>query len=83
MRLTPTPNADPAQAKMMQFMPLIFLFIYYSMPAALSLYSAANAIFTIFQQIAINRMKDPLDVPGAVTVGPGGKPVKNVTPRKK
>src|ERR1035437_5292005 len=42
MRLTPTPNADPAQAKMMQFMPLMMLFIYYGMPAALSLYSTAN-----------------------------------------
>lgn len=85
MKLTPTPNADPTQAKMMQFMPLIFLFIYYSMPAALSLYSAANALFTIAQQVVINRMKDdgdPTNHPAAVTA-PGGKPVKNVTPKKK
>ena len=84
MRLTPTPNADPTQAKMMQFMPLIFLFIYYSMPAALSLYSTANAIFTIAQQLIINRMKDDGDpANAAVMVGPGGKPTKNVTPKKK
>ena len=82
MRLTPTPNADPAQAKMMQFMPLIFLFIYYSMPAALSLYSSANAIFTIVQQVIINKMKDDGD-PTNVTTGPGGKVIKNVTPPKK
>ena len=82
MRLTPTPNADPAQAKMMQFMPLIFLFIYYSMPAALSLYSTANAIFTIVQQLIINKMKDDGD-PTNVTTGPGGKVIKNVTPPKK
>ncbi len=81
MRLTPTPNADPAQAKMMQFMPLIFLFIYYSMPAALSLYSTANAIFTIAQQLIINRLKEPEDSLPA-TAGPGGKPIKNVTPKK-
>jgi len=82
MRLTPTPNADPTQAKMMQFMPLVFLFIYYSMPAALSLYSTANAVFTIGQQLVINRLKEAdegLPVPAA----PGGKPIKNVTPRKK
>jgi YidC/Oxa1 family membrane protein insertase len=84
MRLTPTPNADPAQAKMMQFMPLVFLFIYYSMPAALSLYSTANAIFTIAQQVIINKMKDdgdPMNHPAAA--GPGGKVIKNVTPPKK
>ena len=81
MRLTPTPNADPAQAKMMQFMPLVFLFIYYSMPAALSLYSTANALFTIVQQVIINRLKEPDDA--IVAAGPGGKPVKNVTPSKK
>ncbi len=84
MRLTPTPNADPAQAKMMQFMPLIFLFIYYSMPAALSLYSAANALFTIGQQLAINRLKDDGDPTNhPIATGPGGKVIKNVTPKKK
>jgi YidC/Oxa1 family membrane protein insertase len=82
MRLTPTPNADPAQAKMMQFMPLVFLFIYYSMPAALSLYSTANAVFTIVQQLIINRLKEPEDSLPA-TVAPGAKPIKNVTPPKK
>lgn len=81
MRLTPTPNADPAQARMMQFMPLIFLFIYYSMPAALSLYSTTNSLFTILQQVLINRMQDPADTP--VAVSPTGKPVKNVTPKNK
>lgn len=82
MRITPTPNADPTQAKMMQFMPLIFLFIYYSMPAALSLYSTANAVFTIVQQVVINRMKDDGD-PTNVATGPDGKVIKNVTPKKK
>jgi YidC/Oxa1 family membrane protein insertase len=82
MRLTPTPNADPAQQKMMQFMPLIFLFIYYSMPAALSLYSTANAVFTIVQQMVINRLKEP-DETEPAAVGPGGKVIKNVTPPKK
>jgi len=83
MKLTPTPNADPAQVKMMQFMPLIFLFIYYSMPAALSLYSTCNALFTIAQQLIINRLKEPEDSLATASVGPGGKVVKNVTPKKK
>lgn len=85
MRLTPTPNVDNAQAKMMQFMPLIFLFIYYSMPAALSLYSTVNGLFTIGQQVIINRMKDDGDPVHAApaAAGPGGKTIKNVTPPKK
>ncbi|MBS0631558.1 MAG: membrane protein insertase YidC [Verrucomicrobia bacterium] len=84
MHITPTPNMDNAQAKMMKFMPLIFLVFYYSMPAALSLYSAVNGLFTIGQQIIINRMKDDGDpIHAAPAAGPGGKPIKNVTPPKK
>jgi hypothetical protein len=36
-------------------------------------------LFTIGQQILINRMKDD----GDPTHAPGGKPIKNVTPTKK
>lgn len=87
MQLTPTPNADPAQARMMKFMPLVMLFIYYSFSCALSLYSLTNATFTIGQQLVINRLKDdgdPAGNPGGgATRGPGGKLTKNVTPSKK
>ncbi|MSU23771.1 MAG: membrane protein insertase YidC [Opitutus sp.] len=84
MRLTPTPTMDNAQAKMMQFMPLVFLFIYYTFPSAISVYSIANGTFTIIQQVVINRMKDDGDPSNApITVPAGGKPIKNVTPRKK
>jgi YidC/Oxa1 family membrane protein insertase len=82
MRLTPTPSVDNAQVKMMQFMPIIFTFFCYTFSCALALYSTVNGIFTIAQQLVINRMKDPVVAP-AVAVGPGGKPVKNVTPKKK
>jgi YidC/Oxa1 family membrane protein insertase len=82
MRLTPSPTMDPAQATMMKIMPVVFTFICYNFSCALSLYSTINGLFTIAQQILVNKyMKD--DSPAAVTVGPGGKPVKNVTPRKK
>ena len=83
MRLTPTPSVDNAQAKMMQFMPIVFTLFCYTFSCALSLYSTVNGLFTIVQQLVINRMKDPEPVAPAVAVGPGGKVVKNVTPKKK
>jgi YidC/Oxa1 family membrane protein insertase len=80
MHLTPTPSVDNAQAKMMKFMPVIFTLFCYSFSCALSLYSTINGLFTIIQQLIVNRTKD--EEPVAVTTGPGGKPIKNVTPRK-
>jgi YidC/Oxa1 family membrane protein insertase len=82
MRLTPTPSVDNMQMKMMKFMPYIFTLFCYGFSCALALYSTINGLFTIGQQLVINRMKDPEDVPVAKP-GPGGKPIKNVTPKKK
>jgi YidC/Oxa1 family membrane protein insertase len=78
MRLMPQPAVDNSQAKMMKFMPVIFIFICYSFSCALALYSTINTLFTIGQQLVINRMKDVEPAPAA---GPGG--MKNVTPAKK
>ena len=87
MRLTPTPSVDNMQMKMMKFMPYIFTLFCYNFSCALALYSTINGLFTIGQQMVINRMKDPEDTPAAKPAapahGPGGRPVKNVTPRKK
>ena len=83
MRLTPmSPTMDSTQATMMKFMPVIFTFFCYSLPAALSLYSTTNGLFTIGQQLLINRMKEE-ELPALAVTTPGGKPVKNVTPSKK
>jgi YidC/Oxa1 family membrane protein insertase len=78
MRLTPQPTVDNAQAKMMKFMPVIFTLFCYSFSCALALYSTVNGLFTIGQQLVINRMKDTQPAPAA---GPEG--MKNVTPTKK
>jgi YidC/Oxa1 family membrane protein insertase len=88
MRLTPTPSVDNMQAKMMRFMPVIFTLFCYNFSCALSLYSTINGLFTIAQQMVINRAKD---APGPV--GPGtaaastlsslSRGMKNVTPPKK
>ena len=83
MQLTPSPSVDNAQMKMMKFMPYVFILFCYSFSCALSLYSFINGLFTIGQQLVINRMKDPVETAPAVATGPGGKPLKNVTPAKK
>jgi YidC/Oxa1 family membrane protein insertase len=89
MHLTPTPSVDNAQMKMMKFMPYIFTLFCYNFSCALSLYSFVNGLFTIGQQLVINRLKDPADAgpagPGtaaAATVAGWKKGTKNVTPPK-
>jgi YidC/Oxa1 family membrane protein insertase len=91
MRLTPTPTTDNAQAMIFKLMPIVFTLICYNFAAALALYSTVNGIFTIIQQVLVNKfMKDvPLATPAkktedGVPVGnPWKKPTKNVTPKKK
>jgi len=58
MQLTPQPSVDNAQMKMMKFMPIVFTLFCYSFSCALALYSTINGLFTIGQQLVINRMKD-------------------------
>lgn len=83
MHLTPSPSVDNMQMKMMKIMPYIFTLFCYTFPAALSLYSFVNGLFSIGQQLVINRMKDPEEKPAAKPAFVGGKVVKNVTPGKK
>jgi len=79
MKLTPTaPNVDPAQATMMKFMPWMFALFCYNFASALALYSSVNALFSIGQQMFINKMPEP-QLAGA-TDADG---LKNVTPKKK
>ncbi len=53
-----TPSAgDPAQQKMMMFMPVIMLLFLYSMPSALVLYWTANQVMMIVQLLWQKRMK--------------------------
>jgi YidC/Oxa1 family membrane protein insertase len=49
-RLTPpSPGMDPTQQKMMQYMPLIFLFVLYNMSSGLTLYWTVQNVLTIVQ----------------------------------
>jgi YidC/Oxa1 family membrane protein insertase len=78
MRVTPQPSVDNAQMTIMKFMPVMFIVFYYKWACALALYSTVNGLFTIGQQLLVNRTRDTEDVPP----GKPGKPVKNVTPRR-
>lgn len=53
--LTPMQTADPAQARMMKFMPLFFMIFFLWMPAGLALYYTANSILSIIQQWFVTR----------------------------
>src|SRR6478736_2425272 len=81
MRLTPTPSVDPAQQTMFKIMPWMFTLFCYNFASGLALYSTINGLFTIAQQMIINRMPEPdlpINAPGGGTPG-----LKNVTPKKK
>jgi len=53
-RLTPT-SADPAQAKMMMFMPVIFTVFFLNFPSGLVLYWFVSNVLSILQQWYINK----------------------------
>ncbi len=53
-KLTPT-TADPAQAKILQFLPIIFTFMFLNFASGLVLYWFVNNLLSILQQQLINR----------------------------
>ncbi len=63
-KMTPNPTMDPAQAKMMQFMPLMFGFFFYNMSSGLVLYWLTGNLVGILQQYLINKYT-PAPVPVA------------------
>ncbi|MGH7976580.1 MAG: membrane protein insertase YidC, partial [Limisphaerales bacterium] len=62
----PSPGMDPGQAKMMRYMPLIFMVFLYNYSAGLALYMTVSYLLTILQT-KITRMKQ---APAAVVVSP-------------
>ncbi|MCC6276679.1 MAG: membrane protein insertase YidC [Oligoflexia bacterium] len=51
-KLTPT-TLDPAQARIMLFMPILFTFLMVSLPSGLTLYIFVSTLFGILQQVYI------------------------------
>jgi len=71
MKLTPTPSTDNAQQTIMRMMPIVFTLICYNFAAALALYSTMNGVFTIIQQVIVNK-----------TTADAGEPVNPLAPEK-
>lgn len=54
-KLTPSTITDPMQAKMMQWMPVMFGLLMINLPAGLTIYMLVNAGASIIQQFWINK----------------------------
>ena len=57
-RVTPSNFTDPMQEKIFKWLPIIFTFFFVTFPAGLVLYWLTNNIFSIAQQLMINRVLD-------------------------
>ena len=61
--LTPTPTVDPAQARIMKFMPLMMGFIFYQFSAGLVLYWLTGNLVGVAQQVLLNKLPgEELDI---------------------
>lgn len=58
-------TADPNQKRMMMFMTLFFMFIFYSMPAGLTLYWTVNQLLTMVQHLMLRRADNEERAAGA------------------
>jgi YidC/Oxa1 family membrane protein insertase len=56
---TPTANVDPAQARMMMIMPLVFTFMFLNYGSGLALYWLTGSIISVAQQVFINKYWSP------------------------
>jgi YidC/Oxa1 family membrane protein insertase len=66
--LTPTsPGMDPTQAKIMRYMPLMFLVILYNYSSGLALYWTVNNVLTI-AQTKLTKMNQPPAAPAPASV---------------
>lgn len=57
-RFTPTNFTDPMQEKIMRMLPIIFTFFFLWFPAGLTLYWFTNNLFSVAQQLYVNRLFD-------------------------
>jgi len=54
-KMTPSASMDPAQAKMMLFMPLVFTVMFFNFPSGLVIYWLVNNVISLVQQLYINK----------------------------
>jgi YidC/Oxa1 family membrane protein insertase len=78
-KMTPQTTADPVQAKMMQFMPIVFTFILAWAPSGLVLYWFSNNLVSMAQQVATNRILELQEDGGGTATARKGKVKKAET----
>lgn len=67
-QLTPMPNMDPVQARMMKILPIVFGIFFFTFPSGLVVYIFVNMVLTILQQWFIKRTyKQPAVTVAATT----------------
>lgn len=74
-KMTPTTTMDPQQQRIMQLMPLMFIFVFYSVSSGLVLYWLTSNVVGIAQQWFFNRLM-PVQKP------PAAAPVSKKSPKK-
>jgi YidC/Oxa1 family membrane protein insertase len=72
-KMTPNPSMDPSQAKMLQFMPLMMGFFFYTMSSGLVLYWFTGNLVGILQQWLVNRSMPTPPAPEAPKAAPKKK----------
>ena len=61
--LTPTPAGDPAQMRIMKWMPLFFGFLFWSFSSGLVLYWLTSNLVGVLQQVVLNKLPtEPLEI---------------------
>jgi len=65
-KITPQPNSDPSQQKMMQFMPLMFGFMFYNFASGLVLYYLTSNLVQMGQQWFFNHTHLAADAANSV-----------------
>ena len=68
----PSPGMDPAQQKMMKYMPMMFLFFLYNQPAGLTLYWTVQNLLTI-AQTKLTKAKEEKAATAPVAIAPKKK----------
>jgi YidC/Oxa1 family membrane protein insertase len=62
-KMTPSSGVDPAQQKMMMFMPVIFTFMMINLPSGLTLYIFVSTLLGVAQQMALRDKKGTVPQP--------------------
>ena len=71
-RMAPAAGVDPAQQKMMMFMPVVFTFLFLWCPAGVALYWFVSNLWAIGQQYADQLHDRPAEDPPV----PSGRPAE-------